>query len=85
MATKRAILDDVLQKDIESRDLPGKEPEKVERATRSDLVDSLETFSIRLPMSQKEALQAHFKQDLGLDMSSGIRMILTKYMRDKRV
>ena len=82
MASKRTELKKSIDQDMATRDLPLKSHQA---ATEGVNNDPMTIFSIRLPQSQKAALKAHFKQELGLDLSSGIRMILTQYMREKRI
>jgi len=82
MASKRSNLEKIVKQDMNARDLPAK---SAESGGKQPQKDPMVIFSIRLPKSQRDALQAHFKRDLGLDLSPGIRMILTQYMREKRI
>lgn len=47
--------------------------------------DSLVTFTLRLPESQKNALAVYFKHEMGLDLGPGIRTVLTKFQREKGI
>lgn len=82
MASKRSQLTETINQDMAGRNLPQKTPPDADQGPTSD---PLQTFSIRLPQSQKMKLQAHFKKELGLDMTSGIRMLITQYMRENRL
>lgn len=80
MATKREQIEKTVKTDMDNRDL-GNKPEN----EKQPIDDPMTIFSIRLPKSQKDSLQVHFKNDLGLDLSPGIRMLITKYMREHRL
>lgn len=82
MASKRAEIEEIINHDMSKRDLP---TEALETDKKQPQKDPMVIFSIRLPESQKATLQAHFKQDLGLDLAPGIRMLITQYMREKRI
>lgn len=85
MATKRAKAADLVSQDMESRNLPTKGQELPTETSQEPQDDPLVTFSIRLPRSQKAALQAYFKREEGLDLGPGIRSLLTKFQREKRI
>jgi len=85
MATKREQLKNIVNDDMKNRVLPRdiENPEDTEE--KQPVNDPMAIFSIRLPQSQKDSLQAHFKNDLGLDLSPGIRMLITQYMKEHRL
>ena len=80
-ASKRAALNEVVKQDMDKREFLKRHPE----AGEEPAAEVMTTFSIRLPESQKKALQRHFKKSLGLDLSPGIRMILTEYMNNQGI
>lgn len=83
MATKRQEITKTIMADMETRTLPAKKGATDDRKPQDK--GSMAIFSIRLPESQKSKLQAHLKADLGLDLSPGIRMIITQYMKEHRL
>jgi len=82
MATKRERLKIIVNDDMKNRVLPknNKDPEEKQPAN-----DPMAIFSIRLPKSQKDSLQSHFKNELGISLASGIRMIITQYARERNI
>ena len=60
-------------------------PETYNNVQQSDENDTMVTFSVMLPKSQRDALDAYLKRESGLKRGSFVRQLITEFMRRERI
>lgn len=82
MASKRSVLNKVIDQDMKTREYLDLKDTSGFRGSRKKVTEKMKQHNFRMKQSEYTKLVIHFQKELNLSAAQGIRMILTQYAKN---